>query len=103
MRTATLQSTYGTVVFDVDTGFVKSARLDREFGGRPFKIDVDEWRQRYPGEDMEGEHDVLDFGYWYYEKKPGAKRGRRNVEYEEPCEDWRKDREARIAEGGGKG
>ena len=98
MRTATLQSTYGTVVFDIDTGLVQTLDLDSEVTGRPFKIDVDEWRLRYPGEDMAGEHDVLDFGYWYYKKKPGAKRGRRNVEYEEPCENWRKDRAARISE-----
>ena len=103
MKTATLLSTYGTIVFDVDTGLVQTLDLDSEFTGRPFKIDVDEWRQRYPGEGMEGEHDVLDFGYWYYEKKPGTKRERRNVGYEGPCEDRRKDREARIAEEGGKG
>ena len=99
MRTATLCSTYGKVEFDIDSGFVTAAELDREFTGRPYKIDVDEWRLRYPGEDMGGEHDILDFGYWY-RRRPKAEDGRRHqvAVYEPPCEDWRKEREEMIAQ-----
>lgn len=28
------------------------------------RLDVDEWRAFYPGEDVSGPHDVLDFGSW---------------------------------------
>ena len=85
--TASLQSTYGSLSFDTETGRVLSCSLDRAFGAKPDKIDVAEWRKRYPGEDMEGSHDVLDFGYWM-----------RSGKYEPPCEEWRLDREARIKE-----
>ena len=88
---AELRSSHGSIVFDTQSGFVKSEETDLgpEFGPAPYKIDVDEWRLRYPGESMEGEHDVLDFGYWYH-------KGRSSSVYEPPCEDWRRDREDRL-------
>lgn len=92
MKTAALFSSHGKIEFDVDSGFVTATELDRAFTGRPYKIDVDEWRLRYPGEDMEGEHDILDFGFWL-RAKPGEEQ-----RYEPPCEDWRKEREEMIAE-----
>ena len=99
MKTAALCSIHGKIEFDVDSGFVTATELDSAFTGRPYKIDVDEWRLRYPGEDMEGEHNILDFGYWYYRtaKNEQGKR-RKDVAYEPPCEDWRKEREEMIAQ-----
>ena len=46
-----------------------------------------------------GEHDILDFGYWY-RRRPKAEDGRRHqvAVYEPPCEDWRKEREEMIAQ-----
>lgn len=82
---ARLMSTYGTVVFSTSGGAVTGCHLVHGFGRKPVKIDVAEWRRRYPGEPMEGDHDILDFGYWV-----------RNGTYEAPCEEWREDREKRI-------
>ena len=65
----------------------------------PFKVDVDEWRLRYPGEDIEGEHDILDFGFWYYAVADGNENAATNrTRYEPPCENWRLEREAMIKE-----
>ena len=98
-KTASLIGSYGKVEFDIESGFVKSVELDRDFGCKPYKIDVDEWRLRYPGEDMEGEHDVLDFGYWCHKRAKGEDGRRHQVAvYEPPCEDWRKEREEMIAQ-----
>ena len=45
------------------------------------RLDVDEWRAAYPGEDVtSGTHDILDFGYWS-----------RDGVYEPPAYDWRED------------
>lgn len=91
--TATLASSHGSLTFDTATGSVKQCSLEKSFGPRPMRIDVDEWQARYPGESIVGEHDILDFGYWL-----------RSGKYEAPCEDWRLEREERIrqekAEGG---
>ena len=64
---AVLRSSHGHIAFDTGSGFVSAegTELDSDFGPVPFKVDVDEWRLRYPGESLDGEHDVLDFGYWY--------------------------------------
>jgi len=51
----------------------------------PTRIDIEEWKRRYPGEDISGLHDVLDFGYWYPQN--GV------LMYESPAEEWRVERE----------
>lgn len=83
-------SSCGRVLFDTVTGEVVSCSLETgkrayKGGHLPVRVDVDEWRRRYPGEDIAAGHDILDFGYWM-----------KNGEYEPPCEDWRKDRERMI-------
>lgn len=109
---AKLLSTQGTLTFDPATGFVTDASAwgyaDSEgqvpggpygvFGEPcpppPFKVDIDEWRLRYPGEEVEGEHDILDFGFWYYDDRAR----KRNAKYEPPSESWRLQREAGLKE-----
>lgn len=111
MRTAKLCSSCGHIVFDIDTGLVvpDQTKFNCDGGGSeenpengfkvvPYLIDVAEWRRRYPGEDMVGVHDILDFGFWYFEQKPAHDIGKDGYDYKAPCEAWRKDREARIAE-----
>ena len=93
---AKLCSSHGTVQFDAETGEVLSV----EAGGtgsteltetfRPVRVDVCEWRARYPGECVLGEHDILDFGYWYQEDGFYA--------YTDPCESWRLEREQMLRE-----
>jgi hypothetical protein len=86
MNTTFLRSSHGLIVFDADDGYVVDFDLDDEFGPVPVKIDVEEWKRRYPGElPGGGTHDVLDFGYWYADGR-----------YEEPAEGWRTDREENI-------
>ena len=91
---AVLRSSHGHIAFDTGSGFVSAegTELDPDFGPVPFKVDVDEWRLRYPGESLDGEHDVLDFGYWY-------RTGKTKVAYEAPCESWRLEREEAIRKG----
>lgn len=88
MKTFTLISTHGSIVAKATNGEVVHTHLSREWPSpTPVKIDVKEWRKRYPGEKITGEHDILDFGYWV----PGTP----DLVYEPPCEDWRTDRDER--------
>lgn len=82
----------GELTVDADTGKVIAYDdTDADEGGEYADIaelDVAEWKRRYPGESIEGAHDVLDFGAW---SKHGV--------YIPPVEEWRKQREAAIAAG----
>jgi len=48
-------------------------------------LDLEEWSYSHPDEEIEGEHDILDFGYWL---KDGT--------YERPCYHWRVDLEEKT-------
>lgn len=90
MKEGTLMSSHGSIHFNADTGRVLRCRLGRDFGKRrPVKIDVEEWKRRYPAEHhlLAEQHDILDFGMWF-----------RDESYEGPCEDWRKEREEMLRE-----
>lgn len=84
MKTSAGFSSYGELVFDADTGRVipGDTTLDADFGEIPVRVDVEEWRRRYPGEDIEHGNDILDPGYWFADGR-----------YEPPCESWREERE----------
>ena len=98
-----LVSSCGWVEFDTSSGFVTGKEWCEDCPDTPedpnppppYKIDVDEWRLRYPGEPMDGAHDILDFdfGFWYY----AGGNPRKGARYEPPCEDWRKGYAARRA------
>ena len=93
--TAQLMSSNGTVTFDVSTGEVLETEgygwdEDAQYIASIETVDVDEWRRRYPGEDIAGQLDILDFGYWY--RSDGVRK------YEEPCKAWRQEREELRAE-----
>lgn len=49
------------------------------------QLDVEEWSFTYPDKDLEGEHDILDFGYWLTDGT-----------YERPCYDWREMRKEML-------
>lgn len=88
--TAQLMSSNGTVTFDVSTGEVLESEgygwdEDAQYIASIETVDVAEWRRRYPGEGIDGQLDILDFGYWY--RSDGA------LKYEEPCGAWRQERE----------
>jgi hypothetical protein len=94
MSEVTAVSTHGTITFDSETGRVLDNELDPDFGAFPTWFDVFEWKRRYPGENIEGSHDILDFGYLF--KKPAEEipgHPSRAYHYEPPCEEWREDRE----------
>ena len=88
--TGGLCSSHGTFIFDIRDGNIVYLDLDCVgFGGIPVKVDVEEWKLRYPKEHhkLAEAHDCLDFGIWFADGK-----------YEPPCEDWRKDREKMLAD-----
>ncbi|MFA7254342.1 MAG: hypothetical protein WC107_07405 [Patescibacteria group bacterium] len=88
MKEFTLRSSHGTITADADTGVVSYTSLSDEWSDElPAKIDVEEWRNHYFGETLQGEHDVLDFGYWYTDEKTGE------LAYSGPDEEWRELRE----------
>ena len=84
MRTAAGYSSYGTLVFDADTGavFPEQVSLDPDFGEIPVKVDVEEWNRRYPGQDICLGNDILDYGFWFADGR-----------YVPPAEEWRKENE----------
>lgn len=86
--TVTVRSNHGTADYDCVTGWLTDS--DWAAGQEqylPTRLDVFEWRRKYPGERIVGEHDILDFGMWM-----------QNGEYEPPEEEWRKEfRKARPA------
>lgn len=84
MKEGKLCSSHGTITFNAETGRVLCSNLDRDFGKKPVRIDVEEWKKRYPLEHhlLAEEHDVLDFGMWF-----------RDDSYEPPEESWRLERE----------
>ena len=84
MRKGTMTSSHGEVDFDVNTGAVLGVRdydSDDSYLSELARVDVEEWKREYPGEDIANRHDILDFGTW---EKSGK--------YEGPCWDWRRDR-----------
>lgn len=83
----TLISSNGQIHFNTVSGTVTGGNGKRAFGKTPKKIDVEEWKRRYPDEHhlLAAQNDILDFGIWWTDGS-----------YEPPCEDWRKDREENI-------
>lgn len=83
-KTFTANGNWGTLVCDAVTGNV--VRYDRggdwEKPGDGYdnitRLDADEWRAFYPGEDISAGHDILDFGSWDT-----------NGHYEPAEQDWR--------------
>ena len=84
MHTGELTSTNGTLVFDLQSGEVDKSQSTyyNEELENIHVIDVQEWQEKYPHEQLCGSHDILDFGYWTDDG-----------EYEEPAHDWREMRE----------
>lgn len=71
-RYGTLFSSNGEIVFRVSDGWVIKSRSDwkKDPGYKfdmPTRVDIDEWRSHYPGEDVTTGHDILDFGLWFDE------------------------------------
>ena len=83
MNIGRLITSSGWIDFDAETGSVTGFDLDADFGAPPLRVNVDEWRRRYPKEHsiLANEHDILDFGLWF----PDG--------YDPPCEEWRVERE----------
>lgn len=61
---------WGSLFCDLATGLVVRYERGGEWNkpGDGYdditRLDVDEWRSYYPGEDPAGPHDILDFGSW---------------------------------------
>lgn len=82
----TLMSSHGEVKFDRRSGVVlEVVHYDpghKENLQEYKRVDLEEWRARYPGREMGPELDILDMGLWYNEAG--------GVEtYEPPAEEWR--------------
>jgi hypothetical protein len=83
---------WGELVCDCDTGNV--VRYDRggdwkkEGDGYDIitRLDVDEWRNHYPGESITAGHHIFDFGLWV-----------KSGQYVEPEHDWRIEAKAQAA------
>jgi hypothetical protein len=69
------------VVIALSLIFFRAARLNlcaiRDGYDNITRLDADEWRAFYPGEDISAGHDILDFGSWDT-----------NGHYEPPEQDW---------------
>lgn len=66
-RYGTVNSSSGDLRFHPETGIVTEwlpAEPDDGNLRAVVRLDVDEWRKAYPGEDVRGPHDILDFGVW---------------------------------------
>lgn len=63
----TLFSSNGEIVFRVSDGKIVKSKSDWTEEHMPTRVDVREWRRRYPGEDVAAGHDILDFGLWFDE------------------------------------
>ncbi len=87
-ETITLYSSHGVVVADLNGKVIKATPYG--CGSTPEgwalsgirRLDVVEWAYSHPLQEIAGEHDILDFGYWDFRKN-----------YERPCYSWRKERE----------
>jgi hypothetical protein len=82
----TANGCWGTLFCDITTGNVihykRGSRWKKPGDGYDHivRLDVDEWRKYYPGEDIALDHDVLDFGSWDADWV-----------YEGPETDWREE------------
>lgn len=85
-QTCLVISTHGKFDFDWKTGIVSGTVLSSDFGAKPVVVNVIEWKKRYPKEKPVSSTDVLDIGYIDTEG-----------DYNEPCEEWREEREEEIA------
>jgi hypothetical protein len=93
----TAHSSSGSIEFESETGIVTLFNLDKEDDHKPspddykeiVKVDIEEYERTY-GHKPNHDVDILDIGYWYIDG-----------EYEEPCFDWRSDRDENIAEDNG--
>jgi len=83
MRTAKLFSSCGEIVFDTLTGEVIQKLTKYDDVNLIVWVNIVEWKQRYPGEDVAAGHDILDFGLWYIDKEDLT------TGYDPPREDWR--------------
>ena len=87
-ETIILHSSHGKVVADLNGKVIEA--IPYGCGGTPDgwalssirRLDVVEWTYSHPLQEIAGEHDILDFGYWDFRKN-----------YERPCYSWREERE----------
>ena len=65
--TILLYSSHGQASF-CSEGLLVDDKLDPKtyepISTHPFKLDIPEWKARYPNESAEGEWDILDWSYW---------------------------------------
>lgn len=74
----------GSFLVSTDTGMPIEGRRRRRGYGMVVRVDWEEWRRAYPGEEPAGMSlDVLDVGYWY---DTGMATG-----YEPANADWRRE------------
>lgn len=89
----TLTSSHGNFFFNlsgklIDKQLYASAALEFPECDQPHRLDLSEHNQTYPDYPLrDSVWDILDWGYW---TKEGV--------YEEPCWEWRAERNERIAE-----
>jgi hypothetical protein len=71
-------SSHGEIEFDGTTGQIVENKTKGYINIARF--DVEEWKEYYKGEKLEGDIDILDLGYW-----------ETNGTYVPPVEAWRQD------------
>lgn len=64
--TITLESSHGTLVANTAGIVEDGSEFFPDFPSHtPARLDVEEWKKRYPGEEPTGHTwDILDWGYW---------------------------------------
>jgi hypothetical protein len=83
-KVAELHGSGGSFLVSTETGMPIDGRRRRRGYALVTRVDWDEWRRTYPGEDPAGMLlDVLDVGYWY---DTGMITG-----YEPAAADWRRE------------
>jgi hypothetical protein len=80
----TAASSHGTYTASAITGELISNGSYDDNKCTILRFNVDEWRNKYPGQRLENAAlDILDLGYWYRDNSTGLE------EYTEPAHDWR--------------
>jgi len=89
-KTGVLLSTHGEVTFDAGTGEVLQVEPYKSGDELDIvRVDVEEWKRTYPGEEVAAWHDILDFGTWS-----------RDGRYAGPDPEWRREYRAGLQGGG---
>lgn len=84
--TAIVSSSHGQITINYNTGYVISCVGDKKGELKKIvKFDIEEYRKYYGK--VHDSYDILNLGYWNNE---GV--------YEDPCQDWRENREERLSE-----